>query len=155
MTPSGASASAIRSQNGTRIPDKGEHPATPGAIGDTIRKLTGVEIGLVRGDVVDAALATRRLERAKESFGLVDGHHAPGRGDQLGKIQRSVAGPASDIQHRVTSADPGRPPGVKRTLPPRAVLQAEALDLLIVRAQHVIFRRTHFSPSRAVPGVSA
>jgi hypothetical protein len=75
---------------------------------------------------------------AEKSFGLVDGHNAAGRADQFGKIQRSVAGTTPDIQHRLAWADPGRLPGGNRTLPPRAMLHAEALDLLIVRAQHVI-----------------
>lgn len=85
------------------------------------------------GDVADTALATGRTERAQETVGLVDGHDAAGRADQFGNIERSVARPAPDIQHGLTRADPGGPPGVKRTLPPCAVLQAEAFDFFIVR----------------------
>ena len=35
--------------------------------------------------------------------------------------------------------------GLLRTLPPRAVLQAEPRDLLVVRAQHVVFAGSHSS----------
>src|SRR5208282_1623311 len=62
-------------QRGMRVLDEGQHPATPGTIGNYVRKLAGVKIGRARGDVEDAALAARRFQRSEESLGLVDGHN--------------------------------------------------------------------------------
>src|SRR5258708_5393587 len=112
--------------------DECEYPAAPGAIGDNRRKLTGVKIGCLGGDVFNRALAAGRIERTKESLGLVYSHHASARAHEAGKIQRSVSGAATDIQHRWSGADPRRVPRVQHALAPRAVLQTEPLDLFVV-----------------------
>jgi len=137
-------------ENRPGILHEGKNPATPSPVGHYSRKLIGLKIGGMCGDVANVALATCRIESTKKSFGLVNRHHAPGRTEHLGEIQRCVTRPTAHIQHYLTRPYPGRVPGFLRMQPPRAMLQTKPLDLLIMGSQYVVFRGCHSSLTRRV-----
>src|SRR5258708_3939051 len=146
MTPPGASDAAIRARIWRGCWTKAT--AAPGAIGHYRRKLTGVQIGCFSGDVFKAALAARCVQHTEKSFRLINSNDASGRTHELSKIQVKHIPGHNRHPARLSGADPGRAPRVRRTLAPRAVLQTKPLDLFVVRAQHIVFRGNHAHPPR-------
>jgi len=126
-------------QNVARVSGKAEDPAAPGAVGSDIGELTVFEVRSGHGDVVEVP----SIERGQESLGLVDGHHTAARADEAGEVDGGVSGAAADIQHYLARAKSRGPPGGQRVGAPSRVLEAEALDFLVVGAEHVVRRRSH------------
>jgi len=69
--------------------------------------------------------------------------------DHFGKIHRGKAWPRAEIDDVAAVADAGAGPGVERARSPDPMLEPEAINLVIVRAEDVV-AFSHLGPPRRI-----
>jgi hypothetical protein len=115
-----------------------QYPSQPGAVRSYPGESGDVEVDLLRVNVPEATLGGSCLERLEELAGLVEGQHAASRTDDIGQVERGVAGAASDVEQRLPGGEPGTTPQAEHLGAPDAVLHSEPVDFLVLRADHVL-----------------
>ena len=89
---------------------------------------------------------------SEEAIRFIERDDAAGRCDQLRKVEGREAGARADVEHREARPYPRAFPTRKRLCAPQTVLQAEALQLGVVRTEDVfVFVRQFLHvPQRAL-----
>jgi hypothetical protein len=88
--------------------------------------------------VRDAPIGDTAAEHGEKPLRPLEADDASGVADDLREIERRVTRTASDVDDAIAGADAGAAPRIEHAQPPRAMLQAEAFDLRVMRAEHVV-----------------
>ena len=108
------------------------------------------EVELVVLDVDVAVAREHGAARLDEARGALDGDDPSRRPHDFREVGGGEARSRADVEHLRARADAGAAPALEHGRPPDAVLQAEALELLVVGAEEVsaLGHQSHFALRR-------
>ncbi len=133
-----------------RRSDEAGDPAAPAGIHAAGRERVGHQVELVVLDVRVSVARQHRAARLDEARGTLDGDDAARGPHDLREVGGGVARARADVEHPGARPDAGAAPAFQHGRPPDTVLQAEALELLVVRAEEVgaLRHQSHFALRR-------
>src|SRR5688572_30539202 len=133
-----------------RRADEAGDPAAPARVHAPGRQRVGHEVELVVLEVRVAVAREHGAARLDEARGALDGDDPSRRAHDLGEVRRGKARSRADVDDLRARADAGAAPAVEHGRPPDAVLQAETLELLVVRSEEVgaLGHQSHFALRR-------
>ena len=118
--------------------DETGHPAAPGGVIAAARQRIAHQVELVIAHVREAVLRTHPAAGRDEARRTLDGDDLARTADDPGEVRGRIAGSRADVQNAPAGRDAGLPPAVLYGRPPDAVLQPEARELLVVRAEEIV-----------------
>ncbi len=98
-------------------------------------------------DVGKAAVREHRAARLDKARGALHRHDAARRAHDIGEVGGGKARACTDVDDLRARADAGAAPALEHGLPPDTMLQAEPLELLVVRAEEIgaLRHQSHFA----------
>ena len=129
---------------------KREDPARPSRIGAADRNGIGDNVDLMGLHLREAARLCLRFQRVEKPSRALQRVHLPIRTDHLRKVHRRKARPRAEIDHLAAIADARARPCIERARAPNPVLKAQAIDFIVVRAEHVVAFSHETSPCREI-----